>query len=176
MVIKEASDAMSELASQMTTEFTEISKHSLKKGKIEKSKGALLGHHWKRLPWIAYFIALDLIPVPLTVIFGQMINSFTPRPSYDRMICNSNLKISGWIPMTLPFNWNSGTCIYLLIAYNIPLPHSCKQRHQVKSDSGAQNTVICMKLSTRVSASFLCVCSLEESAGKVCIVEIWIWS
>ena len=58
MVIKEASDAMSELASQMTTEFTEISKHSLKKGKIEKSKGVLLGHHWKRLPWIAYFIAL----------------------------------------------------------------------------------------------------------------------
>lgn len=58
MVLKEASDAMSELASQMTTEFTEISKHSLKKGKIEKSKGALLGHHWKRLPWMAYFIAL----------------------------------------------------------------------------------------------------------------------
>ena len=58
MVIKEASDAMLELTSEMTTEFTEISKHSLKKGKIEKSKGALLGHHWKRLPWMAYFIAL----------------------------------------------------------------------------------------------------------------------
>ena len=63
MVIKGASDAMSELTSQMTTEFTEISKYSLKKagehkGKIEKSKGVLLGHHWKRLPWMAYFIAL----------------------------------------------------------------------------------------------------------------------
>lgn len=63
MVIKGDSDAMSELTSQMTTEFTEISKYSLKKadehkGKIEKSKGVLLGHRWKRLPWIAYFIAL----------------------------------------------------------------------------------------------------------------------
>ena len=59
MVIKGDSDSMSELTSQMTTEFTEISKYSLKKadehkGKIEKSKGVLLGHHWKRLPWIAY--------------------------------------------------------------------------------------------------------------------------
>ena len=45
---------MSGLTSQMTTEFTEIYKCSLKKvdehkGKIEKSKGFLLGHHWKRL-------------------------------------------------------------------------------------------------------------------------------
>ena len=49
---------MLELTSQMTTEFTEISKYSLKKadehkGKMEKSKGVLFGHHW-----IAYFIAL----------------------------------------------------------------------------------------------------------------------
>ena len=70
----------------MTTEFTEIYKCSLKKvdehkGKIEKSKGFLLGHHWKRLLWTAYFIALFNSSTSITVIFGQMINSFTPRPS-----------------------------------------------------------------------------------------------
>ena len=32
---------------------------------------------------------------------------------------------------------------------------------------GWTNTMICMKLSTRASTSFLCVCSPEQNAGKV---------
>ena len=33
--------------------------------------------------------------------------------------------------------------------------------------SGGQNTVICIKLSTRALSSFLYVCLLERNAGKV---------
>lgn len=47
-----------------------------------------------------------------------MINSLTPRPSYGRMIFNSNVKISGWILMLLAFKWNSGT-FSLFMSYTI---------------------------------------------------------
>ena len=49
-----------------------------------------------------------------------------------------------------------------------PFPHSCEQRHQVARGLGGQNTVICMKLSTRVSTSFFYVCSLVWNVGKIC--------
>ena len=47
---------------------------------------------------------------------------------------------------------------------NGPFPCCCKQRHQPEA---GQNTVICMKLSTRASSSFVFVCSHERNTGKV---------
>ena len=49
-----------------------------------------------------------------------------------------------------------------------PFLHSCAQRHHLKAwVDKTQYSVICMKLSTWPSTSFLCVCSLERNAEKI---------
>ena len=50
-------------------------------------------------------------------------------------------------------------------AMSRPFPHSCEQRHQ-RRGMGGQNTVICMKLSTRASTSFFYVWLLVWNCGK----------
>ena len=52
------------------------------------------------------------------------------------------------------------SCIFLF-------PNSCEERHQLEGRVDKIQLMIGMKLSTRASTLFLCVCSLKENAGKV---------
>ena len=107
--------------------------------------------------------------------------TFLLKMSFIYMRMKNDFHIKGWAPTLVLKQRPGGTrkwpiCLKcdtdLRAAFiwrldatkNRPFPHSCKQRTR---GEGGQNTVFCMKLSTRPSASFLYVCSLERNAGKV---------
>ena len=96
-----------------------------------------------------------------TIIFSQLIS---PSPLSNGLETNKPPRglNRGFTVLTLGGQYSE------IDRYHIP-------KAQTRGLSG-QNTVICMKLSTRgASISFLCVCSLERNAGKVCAARSPFW-